>query len=74
MDCDMVNMERNLIIENDEFYSNSKFNLQNVEIFKSYFTNTIPKFSVSLKLISPYIEKESKTKKELMKYICLRRN
>ncbi|XP_071626964.1 uncharacterized protein [Temnothorax longispinosus] len=45
LDCDIANIERNLVIRNDEFYSNLKLSRQNIEIFKNYFSNTIPKFS-----------------------------
>ncbi|KYN33144.1 hypothetical protein ALC56_12477, partial [Trachymyrmex septentrionalis] len=44
LNCDIVNVERNLVIKTDEFYSNAKFNSRNIEIFKNCFLN-IPEFS-----------------------------
>lgn len=47
LDCDIINMGRNLILKNDEFYSNLKFNQQNVKILKNYFSNN-PELSKQL--------------------------
>ncbi|XP_011878705.1 PREDICTED: uncharacterized protein LOC105567991 isoform X2 [Vollenhovia emeryi] len=46
LNCGVINMGRNLVTQNDEFYWNQKFNQQNIEI-KNYFSNT-PELSKTL--------------------------
>ncbi|KYN10811.1 hypothetical protein ALC57_17011 [Trachymyrmex cornetzi] len=63
LNCDIVNMERHLVIKTDEFYSNAKFNPRNIEIFKNGFLN-IPEFSKKLEHkinLSEYIKTNFQT-------------